>query len=62
VPKEYKPKVIKGLKVKYNDKEYSKITSISRGYDYSSFHYLDENDSECSIYLAPGQSFAMVNE
>ena len=59
--KEYKPKIIKGVKVKYDDKEYDKITSISRGYDYSSFHYVDEKGSECSVYLAAGKSFAIID-
>jgi hypothetical protein len=58
--KVYKPKVIKGLKVKYDDKEYDKITSISRGYDYSSFTYVDENGSECSVYLSVGKSFITI--
>ncbi len=58
----YRPKPINGLKVKYDGKEYNKITSVSRGYDYSNFHYLDENDSECSIYLAPGKSITMIED
>ena len=60
--KEYKPNVIKGTKVIYDDKEYNNIISISRGYDYSNFSYLDENGSECSIYVAQGKSFSVLDD
>lgn len=60
--KEHKSKVIKGTKVIYDDKEYNNIISISRGYDYSNFSYLDENDSECSIYVAQGKSFSVLDD
>ncbi|WP_195259342.1 hypothetical protein [Clostridium paraputrificum] len=60
--KEHKPKVIKGTKVIYDDKEYNNIISISRGYDYSNFSYLDENGSECIIYVAQGKSFSVLDD
>ena len=45
-----------------DDKEYNNIISISRGYDYSNFSYLDENGSECSIYVAQGKSFSVLDD
>ncbi|NWK12792.1 hypothetical protein [Clostridium cadaveris] len=59
---ERKPKPIKGTKVLYDDKEYKNIISVSRGYEYSNFSYLDENGSECSIYVAQGKSFSVVDD
>ena len=48
--KEYKPKVIKGTKVIYDDKEYNNIISISRGYDYSNFSYLIKM-AQSAVYM-----------
>ena len=59
--KRYKPKIIEGMKIKYDDKEYDKIISVSRGYDYSSFSYVDDNGSECSIYLSVGKAFVILD-
>lgn len=57
-----KPKAIKGLSVNYNGSTYKNITSISRGYDYNSFHYIDESGTEFSVYPPPGTSFDLVQE
>lgn len=38
----HKPKIIKNCKIEYNGTTYENIISISRGYDYSSFSYLDD--------------------
>ena len=57
-----KPKPIKGLKIKYDGEEYTNILYLSRGYDYSSFSYLDDSGSEVSVCLTEGKNFEMVNE
>lgn len=57
----YKPKIIKNMKVKYDGKEYDNITQVSRGYEYSSFCYLDAQGSECSVYLSKGQQLTIVD-
>lgn len=49
------------MKIKYDDKEYDKIISVSRGYDYSSFSYVDDSGSECSIYLSVGKAFVILD-
>jgi hypothetical protein len=48
------------VKVKYDDKEYDKITSLSRNYDYNCFNYIDENGSECAVYLSVDKSFEII--
>ena len=58
----YKPKVMKDIKVDYDGKEYENITHINRGYDYSSFSYLDSNGSEVNVYLQEGKTFNIINE
>ena len=57
-----KPKLIKGMTIEYDDKIYKNIISVSRGYDYSSFSFLDDGGAECSMYLAQGKSLKIVQD
>ena len=58
-----KPKTIKGTKITYNGTTYDKILYVSRGYEYSSFTYLDENDNECSMnFNSNSPSFSIETE
>lgn len=57
-----KPKVMKDIKIEYNGQIYENISSLSRGYDYSSFRYLDDNGSEVSVYLQEGKYFNIINK
>jgi hypothetical protein len=57
-----KPKPIKGTKVIYDGKTYKNIISFSRGYDYGSFSFLDENGSECCVYLSKNNDFKIIEE
>lgn len=57
-----KPKPIKGMTIKYDGEEYTNILYLSRGYDYSSFSYLDDNGTEFSVSLGQGKSFEIVQD
>ena len=48
------------MKIIYDGKTYTNIISFSRGYDYGSFSFLDENDSECSVYLSKNNEFQII--
>ena len=56
-----KPKVMKDIKIEYDGQIYENIASLSRGYDYSSFRYLDDNGSEVSVYLQEGKYFNIMD-
>ena len=56
-----KPKVMKGAKVEYDGNTYENIIHINRGYDYSSFSYLDNNGSEVNVYLETGKTFNIID-
>lgn len=58
-----KPKPIKGMKIKYGGVTYDNIISVNRGYEYSSFSYLDERGNLCGISLDGGNmSFEILTE
>ena len=56
-----KPKPMKDVKIEYDGQMYENIISLNRGYDYSSFRYLDDNGSEVSVYLEQGKTFNIIN-
>lgn len=56
-----KPKVMKDIKIEYDGRVYENVISLNRGYDYSSFHYLDDNGSEVSVYLQEGKYFNIMD-
>jgi hypothetical protein len=58
----HKPKIMKGLTIKYDGKEYSNITSLSRGYEHSAFHYVDDLGTEFSVYLQQGKDYEVVEK
>lgn len=55
-----KPKPIKGLRIKYDGKEYTNITHFSQGYDYCSFSYVDDAGTEFSVYLAKDKTYEII--
>ena len=57
----YKPRIMKDVKIKYNDEEYDNIIMFNRGNDYSSFSYLDSKGSGVNIYLKTGETFDIIN-
>lgn len=57
----YKPRIMKDVKIKYNDEEYDNIIMFNRGHDYSSFSYLDSKGSEVNIYLKTGETFDVLD-
>jgi len=50
------------MKVVYDGKTYENILYFSRGYESSSFSYLDENGNECSVYLSGMKSFQIIEK
>lgn len=42
-----KPTPIKGMRITCNGVIYDNILSVNRGYEYSSFSYLDDKGHEC---------------
>lgn len=56
-----KPKPMKDIKIKYDGTTYENILSLNRGYDYSSFCYLNDDGSEVSVYLEKGKTFNIIN-
>lgn len=50
------------MKVVYDGKTYENILYFSRGYEYGSFSYLDENGNECSVHISGMKSFQIIEE
>ena len=55
-----KPKVMKNTKIEYDGKEYDNIIYLNRSYDYSSFTYLESNDTEVTVYPQKGKGFNVI--